>query len=111
MNKEKLRNLFEQCTDKQRAARDCGMTYQSIYNLLYKENTSCKVDAIERIAKYFGKKVSSFFDEEETNNAVAMDNSVAAINSEVNVGDNERVKFLERLLEEKERTIQILMQK
>lgn len=124
MNKEKLKSLFEQCTDKQRAAKECGMTYQSMYNLLYRENTTCKVESIERIAKFFGKKVGYFFDEDdESQKAVASgDNSVAAIQSTVTQGDSnvlqERVHFLEKLLEEKEnllnekeRTIQILMKK
>lgn len=116
MNKEKLKNLFEQCTDKQRAAKECGMTYQSMYNLLYKENTTCKVESIERIAKFFDKKVGYFFDEEADQNAVASgNNSVAAIQSTVTQGDNkvlqERINGLQKLLEEKERTIQILMKK
>ena len=124
MNKEKLKNLFEQCTDKQRAAKECGMTYQSMYNLLYKENTTCKVESIERIAKFFDKKVGYFFDEEADNqNAVASgENSVAAIQSTVTQGDSkvlqERINGLQKLLQEKEnllnekeRTIQILMKK
>ena len=124
MNKEKLKNLFEQCTDKQRAAKECGMTYQSMYNLLYKENTTCKVESIERIAKFFDKKVGYFFDEEADNqNAVASgNNSVAAIQSTVTQGDSkvlqERINGLQKLLQEKEnllnekeRTIQILMKK
>ena len=117
MNKDKLKKLFEQCTDKQRAAKECGMTYQSMYNLLYKENTTCKVESIERIAKFFDKKVGYFFDEETDNqNVVASgDNSVAAIQSTVTQSDSnvlqERINCLEKLLDEKERTIQILMKK
>lgn len=116
MNKEKLKNLFEQCTDKQRAAKECGMTYQSMYNLLYKENTTCKVESIERIAKFFGKKVGYFFDEDDENQSVVAsgDNSVAAIQSTVTHDDGvlaAKVSLLEKLLEEKERTIQILMKK
>ena len=122
MNKEKLKYLFEQCTDKQRAAKDCGMTYQSMYILLYKENTTCKVESIERIAKFFDKKVGYFFDEETDNqNAVASGNGIAVagnnnVAGNVTMGGNsavlqERVTMLEKLLEEKERTIKILMEK
>ena len=121
MNKEKLKNLFEQCTDKQRAAKECGMTYQSMYNLLYKENTTCKVESIERIAKFFDKKVGYFFDEETDNqNAVASGNGIAVagnnnVAGNVTMGDTailtERIAMLEKLLEEKERTIKILMER
>ena len=121
MNKGKLKQLFEKCVDKQRVAKECGMSYQSVYNLLYKENTTCKVESLERIAKYFGKKVGYFFDEDdESQNAIA--SGVAAIQSTVSQGDSvvlqERVKLLEKLLDEKdkllaekERTIKILLER
>lgn len=64
MNKEKLRNLFEGCKDKKAISKEFGMTYQSMYNLIYKDDTSCKVDSLERIARYFGTTVGYFFDEE-----------------------------------------------
>ena len=117
MNKGKLKQLFEKCVDKQRVAKECGMSYQSGYNLLYKENTTCKVESLERIAKYFGKKVGYFFDEDdESQNVIASGaNSVAAIQSTVSQGDSavlqERVRLLEKLLEEKERTIKILLER
>lgn len=124
MNKEKLKQLFEKCIDKQRVAKECGMSYQSVYNLLYKENTTCKVESLERIAKYFGKKVGYFFDEDDENqNAIASGaNSVAAIQSTVSQGNysalQERVCLLEKLLDEKdkllaekERLIKVLMER
>ena len=117
MNKGKLKQLFEKCVDKQRVAKECGMSYQSVYNLLYKENTTCKVESLERIAKYFGKKVGYFFDEDdESQSAIASgNNSVVAIQSTVSQGDSvvlqERVRLLEKLLDEKERTIKILMER
>lgn len=117
MNKEKLRILFEGCTDKYSAAKEFGSTYQSMYNLLYKEGTTCKVDLLERIATYFHVPVSYFFDEDGS--AVASGNGNVAGNNNivgsVTIGDasvlQERVAMLERLLEEKERTIKILLEK
>lgn len=120
MNKEKLKQLFEKCVDKQRVAKECGMSYQSVYNLLYKENTTCKVESLERIAKYFGKRIGYFFDEDdESQSAVVSGNGSVAVagnnNFTSNAGDTavlqERVKMLEKLLDEKERLIKVLMEK
>ena len=117
MNKEKLKRLYESCPDKYAAAKAFGSTYQSMYNLLYKEGTTCKVDLLERIASYFDVPVSFFFDD-EVQNAVANGDSSIAINNNsgsIATGDaavlQERVTMLEKLIEEKERTIKILMEK
>ena len=120
MNKEKLRQLYEGCSDKYAAAKAFGSTYQSMYNLLYKDGTTCKVDLLERIASYFNVPVRFFFDEGEQN-AVASGNGSVAVNGNntvgnVTIGDNssvlqERITMLERLLDEKERVINLLMKK
>ena len=116
MNKEKLKRLYEGCPDKYAAAKAFGSTYQSMYNLLYKEGTTCKVDLLERIASYFNVPVSFFFDD-EAQNAIANGNSSIAVNNNsgsIATGDavlQERVTMLEKLLEEKERTIKILMER
>ena len=119
MNKDKLRALYEACPDKYAAAKEFGTTYQSMYNLLYKEGTTCKVDLLERIATYFHVPVSHFFDEDKEQNAIATGNGNVAGNNNVvgsvTIGDaavlQERVTMLEKLLEEKERTIKILMER
>ena len=121
MNKEKLRILYESCTDKYAAAKEFGSTYQSMYNLLYKEGTTCKVDLLERIAAYFHVPVSHFFDDSQEISAIVSGNGSVAVAGNNNVAGNvtmgdtavlqERVTMLERLLEEKERTIKILMEK
>lgn len=118
MNKEKLRILYEGCTDKYAAAKEFGSTYQSMYNLLYREGTTCKVDLLERIAAYFRVPVSHFFDDAQEINAVATGNNISGNNNavgNVTMGDNsavlqERVTMLEKLLEEKERLIKVLME-
>ncbi|MGN0228979.1 MAG: hypothetical protein ACI4BH_04125 [Muribaculaceae bacterium] len=118
MNKERLRILYEGCTDKYAAAKEFGSTYQSMYNLLYKEGTTCKVDLLERIAAYFHVPVSHFFDDSQEISAVVSGNgsvAVAGNNNVTGIGDTavlqERVKMLEKLLDEKERLIKVLMEK
>lgn len=119
MNKEKLRILYEACNDKYAAAKEFGSTYQSMYNLLYKEGTTCKVDLLERIAAYFHVPVSHFFDDSQDQSAVVLGTGNVAVAGNNNVTSNagdtavleERVKMLEKLLDEKERTIKILMEK
>lgn len=73
-----------------------------------------KTGLVEKISAALNLPISYFFDEATNNNAVANGNSsVAAINSHVegNAVLQERVKSLEALVEEKERTIKILMGK
>lgn len=127
MNKEKLKRLYEGCQDKYAAAKAFGSTYQSMYNLLYKEGTTCKVDLLERIAAYFNVSVGFFFDDEGESviasgkGSVAVNgnnNDVANVNIDDSVVLQERIKALEAenkakdlLLDEKERLIQILIQK
>lgn len=119
MNKERLRILYERCTDKYAAAKEFGSTYQSMYNLLYREGTTCKVDLLERIAAYFRVPVSYFFDDNQETISVATGNGNVAGNNNVvgsvTIGDaailQERVVMLEKLLEEKERLIKVLMEK
>lgn len=48
-------------------------------------------------------------DEPGAINAIASESSIAAVNSEVHSSDCEKVKYLERILQEKERLIQYLM--
>ncbi len=119
MNKDKLRILYDSCTDKYAAAKEFGSTYQSMYNLLYKEGTTCKVDLLERIAAYFHVPVSHFFDDNQEISAIVSGNGSVAVAGNNNVTSNsgdtavlqERVKMLEKLLDEKERLIKVLMEK
>ena len=64
MNTTKLKDLFEKSSDKYADAKAIGTTYQSMYNIIYK-GSICKVDLIERIAKFYGVPVGYFFDEEK----------------------------------------------
>lgn len=79
-------------------------------------NNKIQAGDLEKIASLLGVPISYFFDDAPASAAHANGTgSVAAVNSEVSVGtgfsDRERIEYLEKLLEEKERTIQILMKK
>ncbi len=96
-------------------AERCGISRTTLDNVL--SGADVKISTVEKLASVLGVNVGSFFDEEPVSNkAIASGkNSVAAINSEVkpkeDAGLEEKIRLLEQLLKEKERTIQILMQK
>lgn len=94
-------------------AEKMGITKQGLYKILEKDDVNTSI--VRQCARIFNVPAGFFFDESGTGSAIANGNSVAAINSEVSVGDSlsqqEKIDYLERLLAEKERTIQILMAK
>lgn len=108
--KEKLqtRNIsFADLADK------LGIAAQSLNSCFKVQDVGS--NRIEQIAQVLELPMSFFYPTEGNNAVASGDNSVAAIQSTVTQGDNkilqERVRLLEKLLEEKERTIQILMKK
>lgn len=94
-------------------AKRLGKTKQAVYDIVEKEDVSTAI--VRQCCKIFNVPASYFFEEQVTGNAIANGNSVAAINSDVSVGNSlsqqEKIDYLERLLAEKERTIQILMER
>jgi transcriptional regulator with XRE-family HTH domain len=64
MNTGKLKVLFEKSKDKYADAKLIGTTYQTMYNILYKDSV-CKVDLLEKIAKFYRVPIGYFFDEEK----------------------------------------------
>lgn len=73
-----------------------------------------KSGTLERIANVLGVDMTFFYPADNQNAVASGDNSVAAIQSTVTHDDGvlaAKVSLLEKLLEEKERTIQILMKK
>jgi transcriptional regulator with XRE-family HTH domain len=94
-------------------ARKLGISPQSLNSTF--NAADVKSGTIERIAVVLGVKMS-FFYPMDGSNAVASGNGIAvAGNDNVTMGDNaaalqQRIILLERLLEEKERTIKILME-
>lgn len=63
MNTEKLRLFFESSGDKYADAKSIGTTYQTMYNIIYKGSV-CKVDLLQKIARFYNVPVGYFFDED-----------------------------------------------
>nr|DAM56888.1 MAG TPA: SOS-response transcriptional repressor [Caudoviricetes sp.] len=112
MNGEQLkRKIAASGHNASEVARMIGISQQSFSQSLSAQDI--KTGLVEKISAALHLPISYFFDE-TTNSAVASgDSSVAAINSHVegNAVLQERVKSLEALVEEKERTIKILMER
>lgn len=74
-----------------------------------------KSGTLERIAEVLGVKMSFFYPMEGSNAFASGNNGVTVIQSTVSQDDSavlqERVRLLEKLLDEKERTIKILMER
>jgi transcriptional regulator with XRE-family HTH domain len=64
MNTSKLKDLFEKSKDKYADSKAIGTTYQTMYNIIYK-NSICKVDLLEKIAKFYKVPIGYFFDEDK----------------------------------------------
>lgn len=87
MNIEKLKELFENSTDKYKVAKEIGTTYQSLYNLIYK-GSICKVDLLEKIASYYKVPVGYFFDEVSLTNITANGMHSIATAGDITLGAN-----------------------
>lgn len=121
MTGKQLKEMIDKLGITQRKlAEEIGVTPQTISAILTAKDV--RTSTIERIASVTNMPVSYFFNEEhDGQNAVASgDGSIAVSGNHNDVGNvtisdtsvlQERVTMLERLLEEKERTIKILMEK
>ena len=120
MTGKNLKELIDEHGISQRKlAEQMGVTPQTISAILTAKDV--RTSTIERIASVTNMPISYFFKEErEHQNAVASGNGIAVagnnnVAGNVTMGDTailtERIAMLERLLEEKERTIKILMEK
>lgn len=121
MTGKNLKELIDALGISQRKlAEQMGVTPQTISAILTAKDV--RTSTIERIASVTNMPISYFFKEEcEQQNAVASGNGSVAVTGNNNVAGNvtmgdtailtERIAMLERLLEEKERTIKILMEK
>ena len=121
MTGKNLKELIDALGISQRKlAEQMGVTPQTISAILTAKDV--RTSTIERIASVTHMPISYFFKEErEHQNAVASGNGIAVagnnnVAGNVTIDDNtavlqERVAMLEKLLEEKERLIKVLMEK
>ena len=114
MTGKELKTKLSACgVSQSEIARRLDMSQQSFNQSLIVNDV--KSGLLERIAAAIGVDMSFFYPSEGNNAVASGDNSVAAIQSTVTQGDSkvlqERINGLQKLLQEKERTIQILMKK
>lgn len=116
MTGKDLKELIEKLGFPQRKlAEQMGVTPQTISAILTAKDV--RTSTIERIASVTNMPVSYFFRENhEANSVVGNGNAAVNGNNNVVVNDNtpvllERVRMLEKLLDEKERLIKVLMEK
>ena len=125
MTGERLKEIISKFKVSQsEIARQLGMSHQSLNQML--SAADVKTSLLERIAQVLNVPVSFLYGErDEGQNAVASGDSSIAVNNitgNIEAGDTsalqERVKLLEQLLaereriiEEKERTIKILIER
>lgn len=90
-----------------------GKTKQAIYDLIKKEDVNTSI--VRECSKIFGVPISYFFEEQAVENSISNITGAAAINGNATNSESlkcqEKIELLERILEEKERTIQILLNK
>jgi hypothetical protein len=83
MDAGKLKILFEKSKDKYADSKSIGTTYQTMYNIIYKGSV-CKVDLLEKIAKFYKVPIGYFFDEEKsTTNENDLLNELDSLKQEV----------------------------
>lgn len=111
--------IFKHKVSQSEIARQLGMSQQSLNQMLTAADV--KSSLLERIAQVLNVPISFLYGEHDTQSAVANGDGSVAVTGNNNVAGNvtigdaavlqERVTMLERLLEEKERTIKILMER
>ena len=121
MTGERLKEIiFKFKVSQSEIARRLGMSHQSLNQMLTAADV--KSSLLERIAQVLNVPISHLYGEHDKElSAVANGDGSVAVTGNNNVAGNvtigdaavlqERVTMLERLLEEKERTIKILMEK
>ena len=114
MTGKELKTLISDCgVSQSEIARRLGMSQQSFNQCMIVKDV--KSGLLEKVAAVLGVDMSFFYPIKGNNVVASGVNSMAAIQSTVSQGDSavlqERVRLLEKLLDEKERTIKILMER
>lgn len=112
MTGKELKTLISNCgVSQSEIARRLGMSHQSFNQCMIVKDV--KSGLLEKVAAVLGVDMSFFYPIKSNNAVTSGVNSVAAIQSTVSQGDSavlqERVRLLEKLLDEKERLIKVLM--
>ena len=92
MNIGRLKALWERSTDKYGDAEKIGTTYQTMYNIIYKERPF-KVDLLEKIAKFYHVQVGYFFDEAEADGKSSHQAEIENLKGQIK-GLKEAIKIL-----------------
>ncbi len=111
---ELKRKIKEAGSSQKELAELLGVTAQSISSILSAKDV--RSGTIEKIAEALGRPVSYFFDEASGTAVVTGNHSAASVHGNASVGASnevleERLRSMQQLLDEKERTIKILMGK
>ena len=114
MTGKELKTLISNCgVSQSEIARRLGMSHQSFNQCMIVKDV--KSGLLEKVAAVLGVDMSFFYPIKSNNAVTSGGNSVAAIQSTVSQGDSavlqERVRLLEKLLDEKERLIKVLMER
>ena len=82
MNVDRLKSLWEKSTDKYGDAEKIGTTYQTMYNIIYKQRPF-KVGLLEKIAKFYHVPIGYFFDETDATGVAEKDRRIAFLEGKV----------------------------
>jgi len=107
--KTKLLKTGRTLTDISKALGTSTQNLNSILNA-----SDVKSGTIEKLAKVLNMPIGYFYDSEGStvNNVSATGvNTGASVNGDVKIINNERVKYLEEIVKEKERLIQVLLER
>lgn len=89
-------------------AEKIGITPEYFSQIMRKSSIDCEL--LERICKVVNISPAYFFDDYDiTKQNVVGNGNIAAINSNVDTPAGHEIELLKRILDEKERTIQILL--
>lgn len=107
IGKELHRIIEEKRLLKKDVAAQAHMSYSNLATIKYKPSIDCQL--LEDLCKVIGISPAYFFDDYQKNNHIGDVNTNVGIGSAtVNISQGE-IEMLRKMLEEKERTIQILI--
>lgn len=108
IGKELNQIIGEKRLIKKDIAEKIGITPEYFSQIMRKSSIDCEL--LERICKVVNISPAYFFDDYDiTKQNVVGNGNIAAINSNVDTPAGHEIELLKRILDEKERTIQILL--